>query len=129
MPALDLVVVITFALAIFIIGVVAGGLATFLVRRVLIGRQMRIAERRAARTIIEARNEGKTIVQEGKQEIEKSRAAAENEARQRRAELQRQENRLSQKSDSFDRKLENVENRERNLLNKEKEIDSVRAGV
>ncbi len=116
-------------LAIFVIGVVFGGLLTFLTRRVLIGRQMRIAERRAARTVAEARLEAKGIVQEAKQEVDKSRASTENEARQRRAELQRQENRTSQKSDSLDRKLEAVENRERNLNNKEKEVESVRAGI
>ena len=113
----------------FMIGIVLGGFATFLARRVLIGRQMRIAERRAARTIAEARVEAKNIVQEVKQEADRAKAAAENETRQRRAELQRQENRLSQKSDSLERKLEGVENRERHLNNKEKEVESVRSSI
>jgi len=128
----DIMNTIVFGLGIlfaFMIGIVLGGFATFLARRVLIGRQMRIAERRAARTIAEARVEAKNIVQEVKQEADKAKASAENETRQRRAELQRQENRLSQKSDLLERKLEGMENRERHLNNKEKEVESIRASI
>jgi len=116
-------------IAAFIIGVVLGALAFFFFRRVIIGRQMRIAERKAARTLAESRLEAKSIVDEAKQEAEKSRTAAENEYRQRRGDLQRQENRLSQKIDSLDRKLENLEHRDHNLNNREKEIETLRTNI
>jgi ribonuclease Y len=116
-------------LAAFIIGIVLGALALFFFRRVLIGRQLRIAERKAARTLVEARIEAKSIVDGARQEIEKTKAAAESEYRQRRGELQRQENRLTQKIDSLDRKLENLDSRDRNLNTREKEIEAIRAGA
>jgi ribonucrease Y len=113
----------------FLIGIIAGALALFFFRRVLIGRQMRIAERKASRTLSESRLEAKAVIDEAKQESEKTKAAAEAEYRQRRSELQRQENRLSQKIDSLDRKLENLDHRDRNLNNREKEIEAMRASV
>ena len=110
----------------FIIGVVFGGMATFLFRRMMVNRQIRIAQRKATKIIAEARTESKNALNEAKQEAEKVKSTADAEFRERRAELQRQENRLSQKAESLEHKLEGVENRERNLANKEKEIESVR---
>lgn len=120
------VIVIFFA---FIIGVVFGGMALFLSRGVLITRQMRIAERKAARMLAEARLEVKDVLHEAKLEADKAKSGTEAEYRQRRSELQQQENRLSQKSDTLERKLDGVEQRERNLSNKEKEIESTRASL
>ncbi len=114
-------------ISIFVIGVVFGSIAVFFLRRMIITRQMRIAERKAARMVAEARGESKTALNEAKQEAEKMKAVAEAEYRERRAELQRQENRLSQKVETLERKLENVEHRERNLVNKEKEMVSIRS--
>ena len=111
----------------FIIGIVLGGFGVFFSRRFLINRQMRVAERKAARVVAEARTESKTIVQEARGEAEKIRSTAESEYRERRQELQRQESRVSQKSENLDRKTENMERRERNLNTKEKGIDTVRA--
>jgi ribonuclease Y len=111
----------------FIIGVIFGGMAAFLSRRFRMNRQMRIAERRAARMVAEARAESKEVLHEAKEEAEKAKTVAETEYRERRTELQRQENRLSQKGETLERKLEGVEQRERNLTNKEKEVESVRA--
>jgi len=113
----------------FIIGVVFGGMAAFLSRRVMVNRQMRIAERKAAKMVAEARAESREGLHAAGQEAEKVKSAAEAEYRERRTELQRQENRLSQKSESLERKLESVEHRERNLANKEKEIDSLRTNL
>jgi len=120
----DVVLAIGFT---FIIGVIFGGMAAFLSRRVMIGRQIRIAERKAARMIAEARAESQNVLNLAKEEAEKARLAAEAEYKERRAELQRQENRVSQKSESLERKLEDVAQRERNLANREKEIESIRA--
>ena len=47
----------------FVIGIVFGGMATFLSRRLIINRQIRIAERKAARLVAEARAESKEALQ------------------------------------------------------------------
>ncbi len=119
----------TALVSIFIIGVIAGGMAVYFFRRIVINRQLRTAQRRAARTVSEARLESKEILREAKEEADKTKSLAEAEHRERRSELQRQESRLSSKSETLDRKLEGVEQRERNLVNKEKEIESIRANL
>lgn len=111
----------------FIIGLVFGGLAFFLSRRLVFNRQLRIAERKAARMVAEARNESKLILQEAQEEFKRSKVQADAEYRERRGELQRQENRLNQKQETLDRKIEGVEQRERNMAGKEKEIESTRS--
>ncbi len=125
MELLGLPIILAFFFS-FVIGVIFGGMAAFLSRRVIINRQMRIAERKAARIVAGANAEAKESLREAKEESEKARVAAEADYRDRRAELQRQENRLSQKGESLERKLEGVEQRERNLTNKEKEVESIR---
>jgi len=111
----------------FIIGVVFGVMAALISRRVIFNRQIRIAERKAAKIVSDARSEAKGAISEAQEEAKRLKTTAEAEYRDRRAELQRQENRISQKSEYLDRKIEGVEQRERNLNNKEKEIESVRS--
>ena len=111
----------------FVIGLIFGGMATFISRRLLFNRQIRIAERKAARMLTEARNESKGVLYEVQEEAKRIKSSADTEYRERRTELQRQENRLSQKGETLDRKLEGVEQRERNLDNKEKDIESIRS--
>jgi len=113
--------------SIFVIGVIAGGMAVFFSRQMIITRQLRIAQRKAARTVAEAKLEAKNVLQEASAEAEKAKSATEAGYRERRSELQQQENRLAQKTETLERKLEGVENRERGLTNKEKEIESIRA--
>jgi ribonucrease Y len=111
----------------FIIGTVLGtGLALF-VRRMIISRQLRIAERKAARIIQDAEIRSKEVVNEAKQEMDKIRISAESEQKERRIEIQRQENRLSQKLENLERKLDSVESRERNLVAKEKAAENINA--
>jgi len=110
----------------FVIGVVFGGMAAFISRRFMFNRQIRIAERKAARMMAEARNEAKAVLQDAHEEAKKTKATGETEYRERRSELQRQEGRLGQKAETLERKLEGVEQRERNLATKEKEVDSTR---
>jgi ribonuclease Y len=110
----------------FVIGLIFGGMAAFLSRRMVFNRQLRIAERKAARMLTEARNESKEVLQEAQQEAKRIKSTADSDYRERRAELQRQENRLNQKGETLDRKTESVEQRERNLTNKEKEIETIR---
>ena len=113
--------------SIFVIGVILGGGAVFLFRRMVINRQLRVAQRKAARTVAEAKNEARDVLHEARQEAERIKSAAEAEHRERRSELQRQESRVSAKAETLERKLEGVEHRERNLASKEKEIESIRA--
>jgi ribonuclease Y len=113
----------------FIIGLAAGGGVIFFTRRMLINRQMRIADRKATRALADARLEAKNVLTEAKQESERLKSQAETDYRDRRSELQKQENRLSQKSETLERKLEGVEQREHNLTNKEKEIESIHANL
>lgn len=120
---MDIVLAIFFS---FVIGVIFGGMAAFISRRFMFNRQMRIAERKAARIMAEAKKEANAVLHEVQEEAKKTKASAEVEYRERRSELQRQENRLSQKGENLDRKLEGVEQRERNMGSKEKEIDSIR---
>jgi ribonucrease Y len=110
----------------FVIGLVGGAAAAFFSRRLVFNRQIRLAERRAAKMIAEARNEAKDALTEAQEEGKRIKASADNEYRERRSELQKQENRNNQKSETLDRKLESVEQRDRNLNNREKEIESVR---
>ncbi len=110
----------------FIIGVVLGAAGAFFSRRMLFNRQIRIAERRGAKMVAEARNEAKEIEEKAQEEGKRIKASADSEYRDRRAELQRQENKVNQKSETLERKLEGVEQRERNLNNREKEIENTR---
>src|SRR3990172_8881059 len=88
--------------AMFVIGMIGGGAVVFFLRRMVINRQLRAAQRKAAKMVADGRDEAKNIINEAKVETEKIRAAAETEQRERRVEIQRQENRLSSK-------LENLE--------------------
>jgi len=113
----------------FVIGVVFGGMATFLFRRMMVNRQLRIAQRKAAKVIAEAKLEYKNTIDEAKEEANKLKTGVEAEYKERRGELQRQENRVSQKLETLEHKIEGVEQRERNLTNKEKEAESIRSGL
>jgi ribonuclease Y len=110
----------------FFIGTILGAAIVFFLRRVIITRQMSMAEKKAEKILAEARAESKDLLREARQEMEKIKSGTEAEYRERRAELQRQENSLSQRTNNLERKLEDVELRGRNLANKEKELESVR---
>jgi ribonuclease Y len=113
----------------FVIGVIFGGMAMFLSRSMLANHQIRIAQRKAAKLLAEARTEAKDILEENKKEIDKLKLMNEAEYKERRTEIQRQENRLTQKESSLEHKLEDAVQRERNLLLKEKELDAIKANL
>jgi ribonuclease Y len=113
----------------FVIGVIFGGMAAFLSRGMMANRQIRIAQRKAAKIVAEARTEAKEVLNETKREADKVKSETEAEYRERRAEMQRQENRQSQKEATLEHKLEDVAQRERGLSNKEKELESTRASL
>ena len=120
---IDVVLAIFFS---FLIGVIFGGMAAFISRRIMFNRQIRIAERKAAKMMAEAGNEARVVLDGAHDEAKRAKAATETEYRERRSELQRQESRLPQKIENLERKLESVEQRERSMVSKEKEIDSIR---
>jgi ribonuclease Y len=128
MPQIESAGLVYIALvAMLVIGMIAGGLIVFFFRRMAINRQLRVAQRKAARTVAEAREEAKGVLNEAKVESDKLKVAAEAEARQRRVEMQRLESRLGSRTEAVERKLESLEQRERNLNNKEKGVDAIRA--
>ncbi len=110
----------------FIIGLIGGAILLFFLRRVLFNRQIRIAERKAVKMVVDARTEAKNIMEEAQKESKRITTSAENDYRERRSEVQKQENRLNQKSEALDRKQESVDQRERTLINREKEIDTIK---
>ena len=111
----------------FIIGIVLGAMATFLSRRIMMDRQIRIAQRKAVRMAAVASNEAKQVLDKAREESSKIKETADADYRERRSELQRQENRVTQKGETLERKLEGLEQRERNLANKEKGAETIRA--
>ena len=113
----------------FIIGVVFGAMAMLLSRGMMANRQIRVAQRKAAKIVAEARIEAKDVLNETKIEAGKVKTITDAEYRERRSELQRQENRLTQKEATLEHKLEDVGQRERSLTNKEREIESIRGNL
>lgn len=126
---MDTVVVYITFVAMFVIGLVLGGVIIYFFRRMALTRQLRNAQRKAARMMTEARNEAKELLRETKEETDKSKSASESELRERRTELQRQENRLSSKTETVERRSEGIEQRERNLTNKEKSVETLRTEI
>jgi ribonuclease Y len=113
----------------FVIGIVLGGMIIFFFRRMAINRQLRAAQRKAARTLTEARADAKELTDKARDDATRAKASAESEQRERRAELQRQENRLQSKTEGLDRKLEGVAQRERGLDTKETKLEGIRAEI
>ncbi|MBN1644324.1 MAG: ribonuclease Y, partial [Dehalococcoidales bacterium] len=111
------------------VGIVLGGAIVFFFRRMAVNRLLRVTQRKASRTVIEAKEEARKIVEQSRVEAEKVRTAADNEYRERRMELQRQENRLLSKTENLERKLEGVGQRERALSNKEKSLETIRTQI
>ncbi len=118
---------VTVYISSFIIGVVLGGMVVFFFRRMAINRQLRAAQRKAARTVAEARVEARDVIEQAREDTEKAKASAEADYRERRSELQRQENRLLSKTENLERKLESVAQRERGLITKEKTLETTKA--
>ena len=110
----------------FIIGGVAGGAFIYFYRRFRLTREMRTAERKAAKIATEAELRAKDTLREARAEVDRLKAAAEAEHRERRSELSRNENRLVQKEATLERKLEDVERRGRELTSKEERAEALR---
>ncbi|MDP6632145.1 MAG: ribonuclease Y [Dehalococcoidales bacterium] len=126
---MDTIVVILAIVMAGVIGLIAGGLIVYFFRRMTLLRQLRNAQRRAARMVSEAREESATLLRETKDEVEKNRTKTETDLRERRSELQRQENRLSSKTETVERRSGNLEQRERNLANREKGLETLHTDI
>ncbi len=126
---MDTIVVILAIVMAGVIGLIAGGLIVYFFRRMTLLRQLRNAQRRAARMVSEAREESDTLLRETKDEVEKNRTKTETDLRERRSELQRQENQLSSKTETVERRSGNLEQRERNLANREKGLETLRTDI
>ena len=104
-------------------------MAIILSRGMMANRQIRIAQRKAAKIIAEANLEAKDALQETRKEVGRVKSTSDAEYRERRTELQRLENRLTQKEATLEHKLEDAGKREGNLAGKEKEMESIRANL
>ncbi|MEE8413294.1 MAG: ribonuclease Y [Dehalococcoidales bacterium] len=124
---MDTVLVYVALVATFVIGLIFGGIIVFFFRRMTLLRQLRNAQRRAARLVGEARDEANKMLRETKQEVDRNKSKTESELRERRTELQRSENRLTGKTETLERRSEGMEQRERNLANREKGLETTRA--
>jgi len=72
----DIIVIVAIFFA-FIIGAVFGGMGAFIFRRVMFNRQIRIAERKAAKMMADARDETKGILNEAQDEAKRLKSTAE----------------------------------------------------
>ena len=63
----------------FVIGVVLGGAIVFFFRRMAVNRLLRVAQRRASRIELEAKEESRKVNEQARIEAEKVRSAADNE--------------------------------------------------
>ncbi len=124
---MDIVVFIVSFIASFIVGTVLGGLIIFFFRRISVNLQLRAAQRKAARTLAEAKSEAAEVTDKARIDAGNERVSADNEYRERRSDLQRQENRLQSKTENLDRKLEVVAQREGNLDTREKNLDQLQS--
>ena len=105
-------------------GALGGG---FLLRTMLLRRQVGSAGTNAAKILEEAQAEQRRLVLEAKEEALQQRAAAENDLRDRRQELQRGESRVAGREDSLDRRQQGMEQKEQSLIGREEEIDQLRS--
>ncbi|MEE8193970.1 MAG: ribonuclease Y [Dehalococcoidales bacterium] len=123
---IDTVLAIFFS---FVIGVIFGGMGMLLSRGMVANRQIRIAQKSAAKIVAEARGEAKGVINEARGEIDRVKGVTDSEYRERRTELQRQENRLSQKEATLEHKLADAEQRGQKLAGKEREVESIRSNL
>ena len=113
--------------SVFFMGVVLGAITLYFYRRLVFNRKLRIAERKAAQMVAEARIEAKDILQQSQEEAKRVKVMADADYKERKQELQRQENRLNQRNETLDKKVEAVDQRERGLNKREGELENIRA--
>ncbi len=102
-----------------LIGLAAGALLGFFVRRILSRKRYEAAQADASRVIEEAGEQRRSIIIEAKEQALGIRSASEEEVRERRSELKRQERRLSNREEKLDRRSGNLDRRERQAAEQE----------
>lgn len=118
---------LTIAVIVGLVGLLAGAGAGFLVRRRAEGTSLQQAEEQASRILAEAETRQKELLLEAKEETLALRNALESELKERRAEAARIEQRLTQKEENLDRKIEALERREQSVRDREAQIERLRA--
>ena len=114
-------------------GILVGGVAGVLIRKVVSERKIGSAEEQA-RVILEealrgAENAKKESILAAKEEIFTMKKEADNEIKERRREISRLEKRIQQKEETLDAKVENLERRESELAEKHRTVDALRAEI
>lgn len=113
-------------IAIFI-GLIIGGLAGWLVRKMFAEKTINSAEIEAKRILQNAESEAEAKKREAvvaaKEEVMQIKNDLEKETRERRSEIQRLERRNLQKEETLERKLETLERKEENLQRKDAEVE------
>jgi ribonuclease Y len=109
-----------------IVGLAAGGVIGWIIRRGQAERAIGSAEKEAERLLKNADSVAETKKREAvvlaKEEAMKIRNEMDKETKERRTELQRVERRIIQKEESLDKKTESLERKEDNLHRKEEEL-------
>ncbi len=109
-----------------IIGLVVGGIAGYLIRKLSVVRKARMAEVEADKLLTQARDECKEILLKAKEEAVQIKMEAEADCRDRRVELQRWDKRLSQREDSIEQRTSVVRKREEDVARKEKAAEEIK---
>ncbi|HEY8487017.1 MAG TPA: ribonuclease Y [Limnochordales bacterium] len=113
------------------LGLAAGFLAGYLVRRSVAEARIGGAEAKARAILEEAERQAETkkreALLEAKEEVHRLRQEAERETRHHRAELQQWERRLAHREESLERKMEELERREQALQRKASEVEGAHA--
>lgn len=109
-----------------IIGLVVGGIAGYLIRKLSVVRKARMAEVEADKLLTQARDECKEILLKAKEEAVQIKMEAEADCRDRRVELQRWDKRLSQREDSIEQRTGVVRKREEDVARKEKAAEEIK---
>ena len=112
---------------------VIGGVAGFIVRRVIAEKSIGSAEEQAKKILEDAIKNAESAKKEAiisaKEEIFQLKKEADFDIKERRKEVSRLERRIAQKEESIDSKLESLERREAALQEKHQEADKVRAQI
>ncbi|MGE5371094.1 MAG: ribonuclease Y [Solirubrobacterales bacterium] len=110
-----------------LVGLLAGLIGGYLVRKNIAETKLGQAEEEAKRIVEDAEKNAearkKESLLEAKEEIHRTRQDAEREVRDRRRELDRIERRIIQKEEALDKKLDNIEAKEELLHGKDREIE------
>lgn len=127
------IIEIVITIAKYLLVLLIGGGAGFLIRKFIAEAKILSAEEEAKRIVADAIRDGETkkreALVEAKEEIHRLRNELERESRERRTELQQLERRLMQKEEMLDRKSDALDKKDDTLQRREKEVESSAAEI